>query len=118
VLKADSHKEVIEWIPFDRFKDVSYVKKGGFGTIFRSTWENAYIKQWDNKNNKWIRYSEIDVVLKSLDNSDQNVEEFLQEIGNQLKFRDKWVIAIYGITKNPETNGYMMVMQYANIGSI
>ncbi|GES82220.1 kinase-like domain-containing protein [Rhizophagus clarus] len=117
-LKANSHKEVIEWIPFYRFKDVSYVKKGGFGTIFRSRWTDGYIRQWDNKNNEWIRYSEIDVALKSLDNSAQNVMEFLQVVGNQLKFRDKWVIAIYGITKNPETNDYMMVMQYANIGSI
>ena len=30
----------------------------------------------------------------------------------------KYVIRCYGITKDPETNNFMMVMQYANNGSL
>ncbi|RHZ86344.1 hypothetical protein Glove_52g141 [Diversispora epigaea] len=44
--------------------------------------------------------------------------DFLQEIKNQLKFRGKNAIAIYGITKNPKENKYMMVMDYAQYGSL
>ncbi|RHZ81728.1 hypothetical protein Glove_117g125 [Diversispora epigaea] len=51
------------------------------------------------------------VYLKSLDNS-TNKNDFLQEIKNQLKFRGKYSIAMYGITKNPTENEYMMVMNY------
>ncbi|RHZ51812.1 hypothetical protein Glove_469g29 [Diversispora epigaea] len=57
------------------------------------------------------------VCLKSLNNL-TNKNDFLQEIENQLKFRGKKSIAIYGITKNPTENEYMMVMDYAKLGSL
>ncbi|RHZ85263.1 hypothetical protein Glove_67g124 [Diversispora epigaea] len=57
------------------------------------------------------------VCLKSLDNL-TNKNDFLQEIKNQLKFRGKKSIAIYGITKNQTENEYMMVMNYAEYGSL
>ncbi|RHZ90170.1 hypothetical protein Glove_5g74 [Diversispora epigaea] len=30
---ANRNWEVIEWIPYDRFKDIKQIGKGGFGTI-------------------------------------------------------------------------------------
>ncbi|RHZ73874.1 hypothetical protein Glove_228g111 [Diversispora epigaea] len=39
-------------------------------------------------------------------------------IKNQLKFRGKNSIAIYGITRNPTENEYMMVINYAKYGSL
>ncbi|RHZ85127.1 hypothetical protein Glove_71g186 [Diversispora epigaea] len=32
-LNANNGWHVIEWIPYDRFKDVKQIGKGGFGTI-------------------------------------------------------------------------------------
>ncbi|RHZ60313.1 hypothetical protein Glove_355g58 [Diversispora epigaea] len=60
---------------------------------------------------------EQSICLKSLDNL-TNKNDFLQEIKNQLKLRSKKLIAIYGITKNPTDNEYMMVMNYAKYGSL
>ncbi|RHZ75152.1 hypothetical protein Glove_217g66 [Diversispora epigaea] len=40
------------------------------------------------------------------------------QIKNQLKFRGKNSIAIYGITENPTENVYMMVMNYAEYGGL
>ncbi|RHZ83439.1 hypothetical protein Glove_94g17 [Diversispora epigaea] len=55
--------------------------------------------------------------LKSL-NTFEHTREFLQEIESQLKFQGKWAITIYGLTKNPTTNDYMIVRQYAQHGSL
>ncbi|RHZ55533.1 hypothetical protein Glove_414g18 [Diversispora epigaea] len=57
------------------------------------------------------------VCLKSLSNLTDKTD-FLQEIKNQLKFRGRNAISIYGITKNPTKNEYMMVMDYAKYGSL
>ncbi|RHZ79113.1 hypothetical protein Glove_151g170 [Diversispora epigaea] len=39
-------------------------------------------------------------------------------IENQLKFRGKNAVAIYGLTKNPTKNEYMIVMRHASNGSL
>src|SRR6266536_4032616 len=49
-LSANYYCEVLEWIPFDRFYDIEYIAKGGFGKVYRANWINGYIDKWDNKN--------------------------------------------------------------------
>ncbi|RHZ73560.1 hypothetical protein Glove_230g184 [Diversispora epigaea] len=115
-LTATKHEEVIEWIPFDRFYNIEYLDKGGFGKVFRAARSDGYIISWDSQRKIWKRLQQ-DVCLKSL-NTFTNKGGFLQEIKHQLKFRGIWAIAIYGITKNPTENEYMMVMQYARYGSL
>ncbi|RHZ82110.1 hypothetical protein Glove_114g166 [Diversispora epigaea] len=56
------------------------------------------------------------VCLKQLNIFDTNT--FIQEIKHQLKVQGESVIAIYGITKDPEAKNYMIVMQYAKCGSL
>ncbi|RHZ78320.1 hypothetical protein Glove_166g12 [Diversispora epigaea] len=115
---ACKHEEVIEWIPFDRFDKVEYLDAGGFGTVYKAKWRDGYIVSWDSKEKVWQRKSEWKYVcLKSL-NTFEDTSQFLQEIESQLRFRGGWAIAIYGITKNPTTNYYMIVMQYAQHGSL
>ncbi|RHZ74838.1 hypothetical protein Glove_219g6 [Diversispora epigaea] len=112
-LNANKYKEIIEWIPFGRFKNVEYLAKGGFGTVYKANWLDGFIRVSDEVD--WRRNGKQDVCLKSLGNL-TNKNNFLQEIENQLKFRGKRSIAIYGITKNPTE--YMMVMNYAKHGSL
>ncbi|RHZ46777.1 hypothetical protein Glove_606g155 [Diversispora epigaea] len=116
-LNANRRQEIIEWIPFDRFENVTYLAKGGFGTVYKAKWLDGFIYSWDYEVGNWKRSEEHDVCLKSLDNS-TNKNEFLHEIRNQLKFRGKNTIAIFGITKNPTKNEYMMVMNFARHGSL
>ncbi|RHZ63337.1 hypothetical protein Glove_330g122 [Diversispora epigaea] len=115
---ANNSEEVIEWIPFNRFDKVEFLTKGGFGGVYKAKWRDGYIKLWNLKLKTWHRmsYPYVYVGLKGLDTPDQKL--FLQEIKNQLKFRGGWAIAIYGITFHPKENKYMMVMQYANHGSL
>ena len=39
-LKAKCHEEVLEWIEYDKFENVEYLAKGGFGTTFKAIWED------------------------------------------------------------------------------
>ncbi|RHZ46841.1 hypothetical protein Glove_606g176 [Diversispora epigaea] len=116
-LNANKHQGILEWIPFDRLDDVTYVAKGGFSIVYKAKWIDGHILSWNYETKNWNRSLNQVVCLKSLDKStDKN--EFLQEIKNQLKFRGKNAIAIYGITKNPTKNEYVIVMNYARYGSL
>ncbi|RHZ89203.1 hypothetical protein Glove_18g30 [Diversispora epigaea] len=115
-LKANKNFEIIEWIPFNKLKNVSYLAKGGFSKVYKAEWLDGPIYSWDYKVENWKRFKKH-VCLKSLDDS-SNINEFLQEIKNQFKFQGKQAIEIYGITKNPTENKYMIVLNYAQHGSL
>ncbi|RHZ44158.1 hypothetical protein Glove_756g14 [Diversispora epigaea] len=123
-LNANKHQEIIEWIPFGRLENITYLAKGGFGTVYKANWLDGFIKfsyikkKWYIfDKDVWYRNGKQSVCLKSFDSS-TNKNDFLQEIKNQLKFRGKNSIAIYGITKDPTENKYMMVLNYAKYGSL
>ncbi|RHZ89637.1 hypothetical protein Glove_13g108 [Diversispora epigaea] len=116
-LQATKCIEVIEWIPFDKFTNIEYLAKGGFGKVFKATWSDGHIISWNSEKEIWKRSPHVEVCLKSL-NTSTHKSEFLQEIENQLIFRGIWAVAMYGITKNPTEKEYMMVMQYAKHGSL
>src|SRR5579862_6846627 len=50
-LKAKDSSKVLEWIEYDRFKNIEYLAKGGYGTIYKATFEDGYIQTWDSENN-------------------------------------------------------------------
>ncbi|RHZ86873.1 hypothetical protein Glove_43g69 [Diversispora epigaea] len=116
-LNANKYQEIIEWIPFEKLENITYLAKGGFGTAYKAKWLDGFINSWNYEVENWNRQGEQNVCLKSFDNSTNKID-FLQEINNQLKFRGKNAIATYGITKNPTKNEHMMVMKYAKYGSL
>ena len=79
-LNAKWFNEVIEWIEYDRFENIEYLAKGGFGTTYKATWKDGYIQWWDSENNQWKRRGESDVALKCLHNSQDITDEFLREV--------------------------------------
>src|ERR1043166_2995821 len=72
-LKAKSLDQIIEWIEYDRFENVEYLAKGGFGTTYKAIWKDGYIDNWYSKNNQFSRKKEDEkgtpVALKFLHNS-------------------------------------------------
>ncbi|RHZ74118.1 hypothetical protein Glove_227g162 [Diversispora epigaea] len=119
-LNAKYSGHVIEWIPFDRFKDVEQIGKGGFGTIHYARWIDGEIEKWDIENQQWKRYVENrEVALKKFDNF-VNFNDVLNEMEIHLKTYTKHYASIrfYGITQDPETHSYMMVLQYAHDGNL
>jgi hypothetical protein len=76
-LSARSNEKVLEWIPYDRFYDIKYIAKGGFGKVYRAIWIDGYILDW-YKN--WYRNDSMEVALKSLNNSKNVRIEFINEV--------------------------------------
>jgi hypothetical protein len=56
----------LHWIPYNKFNNVEYLDEGGFGIIYKAIWS-------DNYKNK-------EVVLKCLNNLNENLEVFLNEV--------------------------------------
>ena len=76
-VKCSDH--ILEWIPYNRFKNIEYLDKGGFSTIYKATWLDGPIKKLSNDGKKFIRYNNYKVALKSFNGSNLN-EEFLNEV--------------------------------------
>ena len=83
-LDAKNYSEVLEWIEYDRFENIEYLAKGGFGTTYKATWKDGFIVDWDSENNQWKRYNRNEegypVALKCLHNSQNITVEFLNEV--------------------------------------
>ncbi|GBC40480.2 kinase-like domain-containing protein [Rhizophagus irregularis DAOM 181602=DAOM 197198] len=114
-------KEALEWIPYNRFYDIKYIAKGGFGKVYRAYLTNGFITDWDSKNQKWKRNSnDILVALKSLNNSKNITPEFINEfiLHNKVGMDNFVIVGFYGITQDPETKNYIMILDYAEDGSL
>ena len=107
-LNARNYNEVIEWIPYDHFRNILFLAHGGFSTVFKAIWLDGYIDKWDNKKHQWCRVFEslnsddyenvkiknvksplngtetkkTDVILKRLNNSSNINLEVLNEVSN------------------------------------
>ncbi|GBC41343.1 kinase-like domain-containing protein [Rhizophagus irregularis DAOM 181602=DAOM 197198] len=91
-LNAVHYKKYFEWIPFENFRDIVYITRGGFGKIYLAEWPEGYIEYWDIKNGKELIKSHLQIYLFD-------------------------VIQCYGITQDPNTKDYMMVLEYFRIAS-
>ncbi|GBB90394.1 hypothetical protein RclHR1_17330003 [Rhizophagus clarus] len=110
--------KALEWIPYDRLNKIEYIAKGGFGKVYRAKWIDGNIIDW-NDNQNWKRTGPKFVALKSLDNSNNITFEFMNEIALHNKVDDSlFIIRLYGVTQDPETGNYMMVLEYAEDGSL
>ena len=70
----------MEWIPFEKFQNVTYITRGGFGKVYSADWPEGNIQYWDIENQMWDRYLNKQVALKSLDNSSDMGKDFLNEV--------------------------------------
>ena len=72
--------QILEWIPYNRLKNIEYLDKGGFGTIYKAIWLDGPIKYLSIYHDKCIRSNEETIILKSFDKSSNLNEEFLNEV--------------------------------------
>jgi len=79
-LKVRQDAEIIEWIEIDRFEDIKYLARGGFGTVYEAIWKDGSIEEFSPKNNQWKRFGEEKVALKCLHDSQNITAEFLREV--------------------------------------
>jgi hypothetical protein len=78
LLTHNNAREALEWIPYNRFYNIEYIKKVG---IFKANWIDGCIDKWDNKNQNWKRFNQnMFVNLKSLNDSKEVTLEFMDEV--------------------------------------
>ncbi|EXX63572.1 hypothetical protein RhiirA5_362280 [Rhizophagus irregularis] len=117
---ASRPSEVIEWIPYERLINIRFFEKNYFKNRLMETyianWMDGYIIGWDQETNNWKRnYTGVEVLLKKIDDSCVHFRspgDFLNEIKSQFKLNTcDIIIKCYGITRDPYTGTYFMVMQ-------
>ncbi|GBC38289.2 kinase-like domain-containing protein [Rhizophagus irregularis DAOM 181602=DAOM 197198] len=105
-VKQNSKDKPINWTPYSQFKDVKEMTKGGYGVIHKATWLS---------NNETI-------ILKRFENSKNSSNYFLNELKSYRHCIDKslysHIIKIYGFTRDPESEDYILVMKYASKGDL
>ncbi|PKC56931.1 hypothetical protein RhiirA1_541865 [Rhizophagus irregularis] len=104
--KLDIFKN-IKMIKYSETEGLKAIAKGGFGTIYRATWKiNPTRKET--------------VAVKRFSNSQSISKNFVNELKsfNQYQNRFEHIIKYYGITQDPKTKDYMIIMQYANGGDL
>ncbi|GBC39296.2 kinase-like domain-containing protein [Rhizophagus irregularis DAOM 181602=DAOM 197198] len=99
-LEAERLDQIVEWIEYDKFEDVEYLAKGGFGTTFKAVWKDGPILSCDN--NQWRRESETKVALKCLYNSQGITADFLKEVkSNILVYCSGYTVRCFDPLKRP-----------------
>jgi len=67
----------IKWIPFNEFKNIEYLAKGGFGEVHKATWICYSVCNG---------YKDKNVVLKRIYNSDDKITDILKEVKKKFFF--------------------------------
>ena len=110
-LNARNIYETLEWIPYNRLRNIQFLAQGGFSTVYKALWLDCWIHKWDYEKQDWERcvkeVNEQDrkdvnnpkiknplksdekygypVVLKSLNDSSNINEGFLSEVSSCTK---------------------------------
>ncbi|CAB4443323.1 unnamed protein product [Rhizophagus irregularis] len=72
----------LEWVPFDRFKDVKQIGEGGFAKVYSATWIDGKAKYKRQNDESWKKEEPkpIKVALKKLNDSQNISANYLNEI--------------------------------------
>ncbi len=81
-VKYENQSQILEWIPYNRLKNIEYLDKGGFSIVYKAIWLDGYIDYYSYDKREWIRCNNVEVALKSLNKSSNLNEEFLNEVCN------------------------------------
>ncbi|GES90711.1 kinase-like domain-containing protein [Rhizophagus clarus] len=123
------YKILMEWIPYSQFTNVKEVARGGFSIIYRATWLDGPMigLHFGLKNiltETTERNSNETIILKRFKNSQEISKHFLNELKSNHHCYDSYdsmnhyINKTYGFTKDPESDDYIIVMEYASGGDL
>ncbi|CAG8523579.1 6057_t:CDS:2, partial [Gigaspora rosea] len=130
-LSATSPWDAIEFIPYTRLKKITHVANGGYGTIYKAIWIDGYICKWDSEIGGWfkkkLQIQNWSYIYDKIPNNDSTIDSTI-ECGRMLKYHlqsfkaarkaGSMLFPLLGITKNPETSKYIIVLKYAQYGNL
>ncbi|RHZ83918.1 hypothetical protein Glove_86g51 [Diversispora epigaea] len=98
----------LQWIPYDNFQNIKHIAEGGHGTVHSAKLENGIKWNWNFINHNWeYRLIGKRVALKEIKDSSYDTVEFLNVVKVVNNFATDHY---YGISKNPSTKNYIIVM--------
>ena len=72
---------IIEWIPYNKLRDVKYLTKGGFSEIYTAIWVDGCCEDQVSKKQKLARTGGAHyVVLKRLENIESANQSWFEEV--------------------------------------
>ncbi len=71
---------MMEFVPYDQFKNVEFIAEGGSSKIFKAIWINGFIRYWDEEQLDFKRNGSTNVALKKLNNSKNITSKELNEV--------------------------------------
>ncbi|GES80089.1 kinase-like domain-containing protein [Rhizophagus clarus] len=103
---------IIEWIPYNKLKNIKFLTKGGFSDIYKAIWIDGKYEEWDINKRQLIRCGEQNVILKSLKNVESANRSWFDEAKSHLTISNKRtsIVQCYGLTQNISNGDYMLVM--------
>ncbi|CAB4433285.1 unnamed protein product [Rhizophagus irregularis] len=115
ILKYDDL--IFEWVPYSQFDKIKKIGKGGFATIYSAIWKDGPL-YLESQGENYKRDSYKEVALKCLENSQNHVNELLKEVkAYSTKPTHSSILKVYGISQEPSTKNYIIVLHYAAGGS-
>ncbi|EXX62724.1 Ssk2p [Rhizophagus irregularis DAOM 197198w] len=110
-LKITLHDDmVVKWIPYNQFNNIKEISKDDSATIYSAIWMNGSLV-YNTHNEELIKKPNEKVVLKCLYNSRNNINEFSNKAKLYTISNSTGDIIIYGITQNPDTKDYIIVLE-------
>ncbi|GES91813.1 kinase-like domain-containing protein [Rhizophagus clarus] len=92
------------------------IGKGGFSTVYSAEWKDGPL-EYDADKKMYERHPNRVIALKCLNDSQNITNEFLNEVKEYSIVKGSNILNIYGISQNPDTKDYIMILKYAEIGS-
>jgi len=86
-LNAKYYLELLEWIPYNRLRNIKFLAQGGFSTVYKAIWLDGLIKNWDYEKQDWER-----IVVKLIEQDYKNAN--IPEIKNPLKSNEKYGLPV------------------------
>ncbi|GES92285.1 kinase-like domain-containing protein [Rhizophagus clarus] len=109
----------MRFISYDRFKNKEFIRGGGFSNIYKAIWIDGPHSWNEEKEDFEYKNPNVIVALKQLNNSEMISFEELKEllmiyIANLNNFFDSllYLNEYYGITQDPNTKDFIIIMKY------
>ncbi|PKC08316.1 hypothetical protein RhiirA5_417071 [Rhizophagus irregularis] len=118
---TDKGDKGMEFVSYDQFKSIEFIAEGGFSKIYKATWVDGPINNWDeiiHKNWNITRDNNYIVVLKKLNDSKNITSKELNELKifyqvySGKNTNVDCISKYFGITQDPITKDIIFIMQY------
>ncbi|RHZ84269.1 hypothetical protein Glove_84g53 [Diversispora epigaea] len=105
-------KRKLQWIPYDKFQNIKHIADGERGSVYSAEIKNGIKCEWNFIKQDW-RYDLIGAgaVLKEIKESRYSIVEFFKVIMTINDHLSESIAFYYGISKNPSTQNYIIVME-------